>query len=41
MLFGYLIDCICNIILAIIAVGVIGFFVSCVILIIGEKMKWW
>ena len=41
MLFGYLIDYFCNILLAGLAVGVIGFFAVCIILIVGEKMKWW
>ena len=41
MLFGFLIDFICKFVLWFLAVVVIGFFLSCVILIIGEKMKWW
>ena len=41
MLFGYLIDYFCKILLIGLAVGVIGFFAACVILMVGEKMKWW
>ena len=41
MLFEYLIDFICKIVLVGLAAGTIGFFVSCVVLIIGEKAGWW
>ena len=41
MLFGYLIDFFCKMVLVVLAVLAIGFFASCIILIIGEKMKWW
>ena len=41
MLFGYLIDYICRIILVGLAVVIVCFVISCIILMIGEKRKWW
>lgn len=41
MLIGYLIDVVCNIVLAGLAVAAIAFEVSCVVISIGEKKKWW
>jgi len=41
MLFGLLIDYICRITLIGLAVIVVGFIVSVIILSIGEKRNWW
>lgn len=41
MLIGYLIDGFCRMILYVLAMGVIGFFVTIAVIMIGEKMKWW
>ena len=41
MLFGYLIDFLCEIIVAGLLVVAVGLFVSFIIIMIGEKMKWW
>lgn len=41
MLMGYLIDGLCRIILAGLAVVAVGLVISFAIIVIGEKMKWW
>ena len=41
MLIGYLIDLFCNIILWGLAVAFAAFLVSVVVIMVGEKMKWW
>lgn len=41
MLFGLIIDYFCRILLTGLAVGVAAFVVSCAVILIGEKMKWW
>ena len=41
MLFEWLIDGLCRMILIALAVGITAFFVSVIVILIGEKMKWW
>lgn len=41
MLIGYLIDGLIRIVLAGLAVAAVAFVVSCIVIVIGEKMKWW
>ena len=41
MLFGLLIDYICRIFLAVLGVIVLAFIVTTIVIIIGEKNKWW
>ena len=41
MFFEWLIDGLCRMILAGLAIGITAFFVSVAVILIGEKMKWW
>ena len=41
MVIGYLIDGICNLVLKGIAIIAVAFVVSCIVILIGEKTKWW
>ena len=41
MLIGYLVDGLCRIILAGLGIAALALVVSCIVIAIGEKMKWW
>lgn len=41
MLMGYLIDGLCRIALAVLGIAALAFVVSCIVIVIGEKKKWW
>ena len=41
MIFGLIIDFICRLLLIGLGVVVVGFIVTVIVLMIGEKRKWW
>ena len=41
MLFGYVVDILCEMLISGIAWAAVAFVVACIVILTGEKMKWW